>query len=208
MAFGNKFSTSLALQPLIAAIPIVSDGDVITSEYQNAVRGALLLLAGAIGDVAPPVAVDVTENYAPVFQPVAQAGQVRPQWMLGLGIASKPVGEDAEGWFQIHLPDGATIKSMAVSGARGGAVLSSDVTLLRQTIASSTKTPMINISLKPLNGTFTTPPAEITGASPAVIEEFRTVDNDRYQYLIRADINGAGVGAQVDLYGIQVSYTR
>src|SRR3954465_11690416 len=58
---------SLNLQALLAAIPIAQDGQVITAEYHNSLRSALIALASELGlGLSSPT---TTFSFAPAFLP-------------------------------------------------------------------------------------------------------------------------------------------
>src|SRR5688572_33117009 len=109
------------LETLIASIPTAEDGHVISREYHNSVREALVEISKLIS--AAPGPADASLTFAPNFLPIVDAGVRAPEWSLSVGIASKP-GPAARGWFPVQLPDGGSIKSMTVTGQRSGTVLS------------------------------------------------------------------------------------
>ncbi len=195
------------LQALISAIPTAEDGHVITREYHNTLRAALLLIADQLS--GGPVGADGVLTLAPTFWAVVDAGVASPEWSLSIGIASKPqTGSSAKGWFPLHLPDGAQIKTMTITGQRSGTVSSCQVRLARQTISVATTVPLITVSLKNVSGQPFKVTADVSGASLAIIQDFRTVDNDKYQYFVVAELVNAAGDAVVDLYAIQIAYSR
>jgi len=191
------------LDKLIAAIPTAENGQVISREYHNSIRDALVEINKLIS--AAPGAADTSMTFAPNFLPIIDAGVRSPEWSLSIGIASKP-GPAARGWFPVQLPDGGSIKSMTVTGQRSGTVLSCQVRLVRQTIADATAAPMIIISLKNVAGQPFKVTGEVSGASLPIIQDFQTVNNDKYQYFVVAELQGAATDAVVDLYAIQVAF--
>jgi hypothetical protein len=190
------------LQNLINAIPRAEDGNVISSQYHNSLRAALAAIANQLG--AGPSHAETARSFAPNFLPVIDAGVRSPEWLLSVGIASKP-GASARGWFPVQLPDGGTINSMTVTGQRSGTVTSCQVRLVRQTITDATSVPMITVSLKTVTGQPFKVTADVTGASLPIIQDFRAVDNDKYQYLVVAELVNAAADAVVDLFAIQIA---
>jgi hypothetical protein len=191
------------LDTLIAAIPTAEDGHVISRDFHNSLRAALVAIASQLS--AAPGQADASLTFAPNFLPITDAGVRAPEWVLSVGIASKP-GAAAKGWFPVQLPDGGSIKSMMVTGQRSGTVLSCQVRLVRQTIADATAAPMIIISLKNVAGQPFKATGEVSGASLPIIQDFQTVNNDKYQYFVVAELQGAATEAVVDLYAIQVAF--
>jgi hypothetical protein len=195
------------LQTLLNAIPIAEDAHTITNDYHNSLRAAIIGLASQIGGTLTTT--DVTTTYAPSFFPVTDAGLKAPEWELSLGIASKPPGNSARGWLPVQLPDGARIKSMNVTGNRTGSVLACNVQLLRQFPGDVdnelNRVPLILVKLKKdFGGRF-----KLTEQiNPTLTEEVRIVDNDRFQYLVTAELTNADKEALVDLYSIQINYER
>lgn len=192
------------LQTLISNIPTAEDGHVIERRYHNSLRDAITAMAAQIE--AAPGGAETARTFAPSFLPIFDAGTRSPEWLLSVGIASKPGGNSAQGWFPVQLPEGATIRSLTVVGQRIGAVLSCQVQLLRQTIADAGMVPIITVNLKNVLGQPFKETREVTGASGAVIADFRSIDNDRYQYHIKAFLQNAASDAVVDLYSFQIAF--
>jgi hypothetical protein len=194
--------TSVDLQLLLNAIPIAQDGNVITSEYHNALRAAVLTIANQLG---VSLSQTVTLSFAPSFLPSG----VQPQWVLNNGFASKPTGGTAHGWFPLQLPDGARIQSMTAIGRRSGTVASFQVQLLRQPITDTDTTTLITIPLNTAGDPFTVSGnLQVAGAGPTALEEYRVVDNDNYKYLAFARLVGAAADAVVELHAIRVTFNR
>ena len=99
-------------------MPIANDGQVITAEYHNSLRAAILGLAErlGVGAISPTNVV----TYAPMF--LRRGGE--PEWLLNEGIATKPTvaataKANAGGWFPVQLPEGARIEGIIITGANG-----------------------------------------------------------------------------------------
>lgn len=118
------------LQNLLRSIPIAVPGAVITSEYHNALRGAVMALGQALGvTFASPF--DVV-SLTPSFHTPSGA---KSGWSIGPARA-QAIGEGSvvTGWQSVSLPDGAVVKSMIVKGQRNSNLKSLDVSLYRYTI--------------------------------------------------------------------------
>lgn len=187
------------LQSLINAIPSAEDGHVITPDYHNTLRAAVMALASQSGGGTTNL--NVTMTYAPVFLPVTDGGVQAPQWVLALGMATRPVDNSAKGWFPIQLPDGARIRTLTVTGNRSGNVLACSIRLMRFTVLDATTVPLITVSLKDLNGEFVRS-GEFSATIPP---DFQIVDTGHYQYLISAELVRADPAAVVELYSFQVA---
>jgi hypothetical protein len=196
------------LQTLIDNIPTAEDGHIIDRKYHNSLREAVAALAQQVGTGGQGQA-DTSVTYAPVFLPVTDGGVKSPEWVLSLGVSSRPPSvNSAKGWLPLQLPDNATIKSMTITGQKSGTVLSCQVRLMRQTIADATTVPMIVVNLKNVTGQPFKATGEVAGASLPIIQDFRTVNNDKYQYLVLAELTLASPTADaiVDLYAIQIAF--
>ena len=117
------------LQVMIAAIPIASDGHVITSEYHNALRLALVAIANRLG--LGVISEEITITASPNMR---DHGAVRG-WEQDYGLARKPadvVGTNnvtsVHGWMELELPDGARIKRMVVFGRNASSTSSTATT--------------------------------------------------------------------------------
>lgn len=197
------------LQTLINRIPTAETGDIISRNHHNSLRDAVEELANRVSAGTGQGQANTSVTYAPVFLPITDGGARSPEWVLSLGISSRPPNiNSAKGWFPLQLPDDAAIKSLTVTGQRSGTVLSCQIRLIRQTIADATAVPMIVISLKNVTGQPFKVTGEVTGASLAIIQDFRQVNNDKYQYFVQADVTVASPtsDAIVDLYAIQIAF--
>ncbi|MEP6901470.1 MAG: hypothetical protein ABJA66_06945 [Actinomycetota bacterium] len=116
------------LQLLISSIPIANSGNIITSEYHNALRDAVRGLASKIGLSVNPTAEFKILTFAPDFMamtPPKDSEIVNLKWDVTLNRAATPqVGANdlknpVSGGFVVQLPDSATIYQMIARGARG-----------------------------------------------------------------------------------------
>jgi hypothetical protein len=197
------------IQTLINNIPTAEDGHIISRLYHNSLREAVVALAEQVGSGGGQGQADTSVTYAPVFLPVTDGGVKSAEWVLSLGVSSRPPNvNSAKGWLPLQLPDNATIKSMTVTGQRSGTVVSCKVNLVRQTIADATTVPMIIVNLKLVTGQPFKETGNIAGASLPIIQDFQTVNNDRYQYFVVAELtlSSPTSDALVDLYAIQIAF--
>jgi hypothetical protein len=121
------------LQLLINAIPIANPGNIITSEYHNALRDAVRALASRIGLDVNPAAEFKILTFAPAFLPLfpqtltgttATPTGNNNRWDVTLSraaitIVSNPA-QPVSGGICVQLPDGATVFQMIVRGSRLG----------------------------------------------------------------------------------------
>ena len=186
--------SGVSLQVALGAVPIAHDGDVISAVYHNALRNALLQIAGFLGDQATNQ--QVTVNYLPALQPDASANP----WKLINCHAEQDGTKHLLGWMALELPDGITITGIAGFGSRGAdAPTTFKLKLVQQSIADGTQTEIGTVDLKDRTGTFNESQT-FPGTNP-----IRTVDNSSYEYVVVAELdpgNGANVNAK--LFGFQV----
>jgi hypothetical protein len=192
-------STSI-VQLLLSIIPIASPGHVITSEYHNSLRAALLAIAGTLG-VAPGGSAgphDVTVTLAPIF-----SHAVFDPWAIGMGVAAVPANQvNTQGWLPVELPDGALVKSMTVIGHKEGTMSTFSVVLERQETIGGPFEELITANLV---------------SSPQFYNVTKTfqgdaglnqIDNKKFKYMISALVTrSAGVNDLVQIYAIQLVYT-
>lgn len=198
-----------SLEQLIAAIPVAEDGNVITRDYHNSVRAAILAIVNQLGTTTAGGL--VTTTFAPTFSPNAP----QPTWVITQGVASRSDQTVSDGWLPLMLPDGVRIRRMILRGGRTGTVSSFQVQMIRQSLDD----PTANITLISLLG-LNTPalerdPFEAAGVpqvagitSAAALNEVLTVDNSDFKYIVRARIVNPAADAAVRIYGIKVEYTR
>ena len=120
------------LQLLLNAIPIANPGNVITSEYHNALRDAVRALASRIGLSVNPTAEFKILSFAPDFLPLSDAARSSPtaanlpppnKWEITLNRAAVPTANlninlPVSGGCVVSLPDDASILQMIVRGER------------------------------------------------------------------------------------------
>jgi hypothetical protein len=191
------------LQVMIASIPVAQDGHVITSDYHNALRLALVAIANRLG--LGTIAEEITITNAPIL---TFDGAVRG-WEQNYGTVRKPT--DAEGnvhgWMELELPDGARIKRMVVYGAKTGSGTLT-VQLRRQSITNpATSARLIEFTIgdaDPAHGVDGDVTLPGTGAGAAAIEEFRIVNNREHKYLFVAELNDSVAATVAALNAVQV----
>ena len=182
------------LQVMISAIPIAQDGHIITADYHNALRLALVAIANRMG--IGPVSEEITVSNAPRLFPVTGMAP----WNHEYGIVKRPSILQPEsativgGWMELELPDGARIKKMWVYGtATGGGDGALTVKLKRQRIINPTpvidlvviKVPDGNDASKGVEGDVT---GGDTGVGQLGIEELRIVNNREQKYLLAVEL--------------------
>lgn len=120
------------LQTLLRSIPIAVPGAVISSEYHNALRGAVMALGQALGvTFASPF--DVV-SLTPSFHTPSGA---KSGWSIGPARAEATGQAEVTGWQSVSLPDGAVVKSMIVRGQRTANLNSLTVNLRRYPIGKT-----------------------------------------------------------------------
>jgi hypothetical protein len=194
------------LQILIASVPTAQDGHVITADYHNSVRNALVAIANHLG--LGPVSDEMTITNAPRL---LREGNL-PEWELQYGFVRReraaPPNGNIHGWMELDLPEGARIKKMVVFATRGGDG-SLKVKLKRQKITDPTITPdLIAIDIaadadaaRGTDGDVTIPG---TGAGAVAIEEYRVVDNREHKYLFTAELDNITESTTAQIRAIQV----
>jgi hypothetical protein len=111
-----------------------------------------------------------------------------------LTTLASPPSSTCSGWFQVHLPQGTTIRSVTVIGARTGALRRFDVSLLQQRVSDSQLATLATVRLASAgNPNFT----ESVGLQAPV-------DHLNYKYLAIAEVD-AQVGSRVEIRAIQIT---
>ncbi|CAN5806276.1 hypothetical protein BH20ACI4_BH20ACI4_12090 [soil metagenome] len=223
----------IRIQMIINAIPIADPGNIITSEYHNALREAVRALAGRIGMSVNPVAEFKILSFAPNFLPVqaiAVGATAAPsnKWDVLLNRAAIPAGVNVQlpvtGGFVVQLPDNADIVQLVVRGER----LDKDkpkpkefrVKLNRVRFGKDKFDPvtLINIDLQTLDdGYFEKDQVvklssqelnTITVSTQAIIAERKRVNNENYLYYVTAEwLGGANDAAKSEIHSIQIYCT-
>lgn len=188
-------STVSDLQVLIASIPLAQDGQVISAEYHNGLRAALIAMANRLG--LGTISEEITVTNAPHLL-VMDGGSA---WETDLGVAKKPTAAagNLRGWMEFDLPDGARIKKMQVFAGTESGNGTMRAKLRRQSITNaSASDDLIAVDVADNDAT-AIKEAEVTlpgsTLSAAAIEETRFVDNRKYKYLFVAELD-AGVAAK------------
>lgn len=97
------------LATLLQQIPLAEDGKLITRDYHNSLRAALLALAG---QAAAPAKTAQNLVLVPVFTPWSERV---PGWLPKQGVALAGKG-GADGFLPIDLRDNEQIESVVVTG--------------------------------------------------------------------------------------------
>jgi len=182
----------------------IGDRAVITADFHNALRLALVAIANRMG--IGPVTQEITVSNAPRLFAVAGMAP----WDHEYGIVKRPTNVQPEsatligGWMELELPDGARIKKMSVFGTvTGGGDGALTVKLKRQRIVNPSspvdliaiKVPDGNDATKGLDGDVT---GGDTGIGPNGIEELRIVNNREQKYLLAVELKVAATAGQLN----------
>ncbi|MFM7102220.1 MAG: hypothetical protein ACKO3N_13725, partial [Verrucomicrobiota bacterium] len=190
-----------ALALALATIPIANPGNIITSEYHNALRTAVLLLGSRIGVSTTGAAGSLT--LAPHF---TLEGTNTTNWNHTNGVAAAPAG-GASGFLPLSLPDGARIQSLQIRGRRTGSIPTFEVQLLRVDALTGDRVVLVNPPTIPVTDPFdVTQNLSVSGAGPAANEEYRTVDNSKFTYLVIARA-GAATSGTAQINSLRVNYS-
>ncbi len=191
-----------AITLALATIPIANPGNIITSEYHNALRTAVILLGNRIGVSTTGAAGSIT--LAPQF---TLEGTTASGWSHSNGVAVAPAA-GASGFLTLSLPDGARIQSLQIRGRRTGTVASFDVQLLRVDALTGDRVTLVNPPTIPVTDPFdVTQSLSVTGAGPAANEEYRTVDNSKFTYLVIARTGATTTGGTAQINSLRVNYS-
>jgi hypothetical protein len=195
------------LQVMIAAIPVAQEGHLITSEYHNALRLALVAIANRLG--LGTITEEITVTNSPRLLPVAGS----EPWAFNYGTVQQPAGlaagTNVRGWMELELPEGARITRMlAFARKRGAGSATFRIALLRQRIAD----PPVMLKLSEITigdddltrgveGDVTLPDV---GGGPATIEEARIVNNREHKYLLTAELNTVAADTTAVFNAVQI----
>lgn len=191
------------LQNLLRSIPIAVPGAVISSEYHNALRGAVMALGQALGvTFASPF--DVV-SLTPSFHKTS--GAKAGGWSIGEFRAEANGDINAvSGWQSVSLPDGAVVKSMTVTGKQTKNLKTLAVGILRYPIGNN-KRPEAVPSYILTSRVHNIPDEQLTAYSqqnvpldalsenekalagvnlPNVLMERTRIDNTQYRYILEA----------------------
>jgi hypothetical protein len=179
------------------------EGDIITSEYHNTLREAVMALAEQMGS-SPSRSLELT------FLPTFQLNEDGPNWRIGGGSADKPADKQANGMLPVQLPDGTRIQSLTVTGKREGEKPALfRVTLMRLSLADGGTQQLIDLSLKEAPSPFkVSAGVNVSGAGPAALLEYSKVDNRLYTYFVTARMLGAQDDSITSITSVQISLNR
>lgn len=187
------------LQILISNVPVAQEGHVISSDYHNSLRQALLAMASQMG--IGPVLLET--KFTTTARLLSRTGKTA--WDLDYGVAKTPAGAAADatvsGWLEVDLPDGARIKSMTVFAKKIGAGGKLEVKLRRQSTTNpTTAADLITVTIaESADVKASSSEISIPGLGPAALEEFAIVDNGLQNYLITAEFTvAANVTAEIN----------
>ena len=192
------------LQVLIASIPVAQDGHLITAEYHNMLRAALVSIANrmGLGTISEEITITVAPNLLP-------SGATTP-WDHDYGVAMKPAQATGNvfGWMEVELPDGARVKRMVAYGSNDAAG-SLHVKLVRQQITNvATRLAMIDIEVTGTAGADKGVDGDVTmpgiSAGAAAIEEYRVVNNREHKYLLVVELTGGVAAKAAQINTVQI----
>jgi hypothetical protein len=183
------------IQTLVNAIPDAQDGNVISSDYHNTIKTALLAIAtqlasgGAGGQT-------VTLTVQPNFVAIGTA------WTVNLGVAISSAGSN--GFIPLTLPDGAVIQQMMVLGSQTSPPSKGFASLLVLPLGGVGSTTLILIDLSTGGNPFTlTGTPNVPGLTPTALQQISTVQNSQFKYAIQSEV----LGANVNINAFQIVYT-
>jgi len=193
-----------------SSIPVAQDGDLITSNYHNSLRDAIIQLADQSGGAAGGGTTALA--FAPAMQPTGGSDAV--SWVQQLGFANRPptVPGDkvVDGWMPVSLPHGSRVRKLTVVGNRTkGTWLLFQVQLFRQLAADTATEPLIQIIVPKTAGTPPSPPDAKPGTF-TVSEERKdkdavlVVDNTNYRYILRVQLLGVSDDSDVSLRAFRI----
>jgi hypothetical protein len=185
-----------SIQTLVNLIPDANDGNIISSDYHNTIKAALLAIAGQLGG-------SVSETGSITVQPAFLTVGGGTAWSVSLGLATSAAGSN--GFVPVSLPDGAILQQMTVMGAQTSPASKGFASLLALPIAGTTSTTLIQVDLTPGGNPFTltgTPSPTISGLSASALQSMLTVQNSQFKYAIQAEV----LGASVIINALQVTY--
>jgi len=186
------------LQTLVNAIPDAQDGNVITSNYHNAIKAALQAIAAQLKGA--PGAQTVRLTVHPNFLPIAGS----TAWTVTLGVATSAAGNGSNGFISLDLPDGATIQQMVAIGAQASPPAKGFASLLVLPIGGTAATTLILIDLSTGGIPFTlTGSPNVPGLTASALKEMQIVQNSQFKYAIQSQVLGRGVA----INAFQVVYT-
>lgn len=218
-----SFEIDTKLQMLISSIPIANPGNIITSEYHNALRDAVRALASKIGLSINPTAEYKILTFSPNFLPLAVG--VNPNWNVTLNRAATPqvaasaVNSAVSGGFVVQLPDSATILQIIVRGTRLGTAAPKDFQIALKRVKfgkEQTQQTLIAMDLKAVkDGAFearegvklsdTEADSDNELLAGVKIIDRKIVNNETWMYFVTADWTaGELTAAKFEINSIQI----
>ena len=225
------------LQLLLSAIPLAHPGNIITSEYHNALRDAVRALASRIGLSVNPTAEFKILSFAPDFLPLPNPPGTSPtgtvpanKWDVTLNRAAVPTANfdiklPVSGGVVVQLPDNASIMQIIIRGERlereKPNPKSFNVRLNRQKFGKE-KTPpttLINLDLAEVKDGYFEEKQTVklnsdeldsdTTTAQAKLADRRSVNNETHLYYVRADweAGGTDAAAKSEIHSIQIYCT-
>jgi hypothetical protein len=213
----------LRIQLLLNAIPIAHEGHIITSEYHNSLRDALLAIAKRLGLTIKPVSDTQLLTFAPNFLP--EPDETITRWFIFFdkAIIHPRVNEMqsavVRGAMTVQLPDDAVIEKLTV---RGMHLISREklppksfsIRLFRRKFdADRTKVELlIAHNLEKETGTFTKEndiKTTLDDSFDAATLEKRILDlsrvnNQKYQYFVMAEWEGGKETMKFEINSLQI----
>jgi hypothetical protein len=199
---GAGSTATVDLGVLRALLPEAHPGHVISAEHHNALRNAILWLAEQSG---ASLGKEQRLTSAPTFH---RNGD-RNEWRHNNGVASATLQASTSGLLPVHLPDGAQIKSLTVSGRREGQIDGFLIELKRQAIKGNSFPTLISIPLEDAPANFEVtevidPPNVVPSAVAATKADYELVRNDLYKYFVIAEADNPTNVAEIRT--IQITY--
>jgi hypothetical protein len=200
---GSTTEATSDLQVMIADIPIAQDGDMITADYPNALRQALVAVADRLG--VGPLEEDITITNAPRLNPFFGM----TEWDHDVGLVRRPATftTGVRGWMAVDLPHGSRIKRMVIFATNGNGPMK--VRLKRQKINDPVVTVDLIVIDVPNNADITKGiEGDVTASgfstSSVPIEESRLVNNREQKYIVAVEQDGATADKPGQLAAVQI----
>jgi hypothetical protein len=192
------------IQTLVNAIPDANDGGIISSDYHNTIKAALLAIASQLAGAG---GTSGTLTLQPNFISLST-----PPWNVNIGVASDPGPPGADGFLPVSLPDGAVIQSMTATGTRTGNNRGSVTLLVIPISGGSGGTTLIQIDLSVAGNPFTLtglPNPTQSKLTAAALQQMLLIQNSQFKYVIEATAevlpdNPAGT---LQINAVQIAYT-
>ncbi|MGX1886721.1 hypothetical protein [Streptomyces sp. NPDC055287] len=130
----------------------------------------------------------------PALMRCISAGGEVPPWFQGIDMVEKPPGiEQAHGFMNIVLPDGALVRSLLATGNNNSSKGTLHVSLVARNINKAGGGTDFCIQSTTL-GTAARPEAEVK------------ILNDTHRYYVTVDLDGADAASTVQVFCVQLSY--